>query len=123
MTDFKDGDRIRATQGESVLVGEFRSWKGDDEYFDIYLGNDAQFAQLKTNEWTLELIQPTNQEILDAMKIGTRFKYHDSIGYWIKVTTNGYIYVTSTGSTTATNVYKSTDFGNHSVIVVVEDDA
>lgn len=127
MTEFKDGDKVRATYGENVLVGTLRYWRDTDmeDYFDIHIDpHTAQFAQLKRSDWTLELIkppEPTNKEILDGLKIGTRFKYHESIGYWIKVTTDGYIYVTAAGNTSANGPFKSDDFDNEGGIVVIED--
>lgn len=128
MTVFKDGDKVRATNGENVLVGELRLAYGvEGVYFDIGLGDDAQFAQLHHDDWTLELIpppEPTAREILDALKIGTRFRYAASSGYWIKIALDGYIYVTSPSSAPNTTHSLSADgFGYGGAIEVIEDDS
>lgn len=103
MTKFADGDRVRATKDNNVLEGTLRYWeeKIDGGWFDLVFSDDStEFAQLDKANWTLELIKPTAQDVLRDMKIGTRFTYGDpdSYNYWIKVATNGYVYVSQAGT-------------------------
>lgn len=122
--DLKDGDRVRATSGENILVGTLSYWEAGAEWFDIRL-DGGQFAQIERYLWNLELIKPpelTTKEILDAMKIGTRFKYHESLGYWIKTGVDMYIYVTSNYNNSG-DVFKSAAFGLDGGIEVIEDES
>lgn len=121
MTKFADGDRVRATKDNNVLEGTLRYWeeKIDGGWFDLVFPDSTEFAQLDKANWTLELIKPSAQDVLRDMKIGTRFTYDvpDGTYYWIKVATNGYVYVSQSG--TVSEAIGSNGFGTRTGMTVL----
>ena len=57
MSGIKDGDRVRATHGESVIIGEADS--ADNYGLYVSLGaTDKTSVYLQTYAWTIEVIAP-----------------------------------------------------------------
>lgn len=121
MTEFKDGDKVRAIRGDSVLEGTIRAWVSDTKYFDIRLDDSYQFAQLKRGEWTLQPVKPSAQEILRDMKLGGRFITPNVYppGFYMKYSETHVVYVTSQKTLGSANTIS--DFPKDTVVTVLED--
>jgi hypothetical protein len=85
MAEYKQGDKVVLTRGESKVVGTVQ-WVGV-EYIDVKPEGTSQSVAVKADDWRIEPVLPTNSEILAALKAGSVFHYNNEGTKYVAVDT------------------------------------